>query len=140
MRRLARSQGGATDRRSLQELGDALVRQDAVGFVAGAFGMVPIGWSTIVAEGVRHRSVIEALRDHATAAYAEFAHVHLVAPPELRRSRLIARGETSSDALLADDHPAEQESLAWLLCNADLCLDTDRSIDLLVAAIGARWG
>ena len=140
VRELAAQRGLPTDRRTLQDLGDGLVRQDPEQFVEGALAAFRPGGSTIIAEGVRHQVIIGALRDVADSQGAGFCHVHLAAPDSVRRERLRARGHSDREARAAYQHSAEQESVAWLSLNADLRLDASAPVGGLVATICSHLG
>jgi dephospho-CoA kinase len=140
IRRRARSLGLSEDRATLQALGAHLVDSDPVGFTSSFIAElreVQDG-SAVVIEGLRHVSVCQALRD---AAFADRLLVVMVKTSyDVRMRRSVSRGDgTAEEFALAESRAIESEHLQ-LEAVADLVLDGDRPIEIVVRDLALTIG
>jgi|HubBroStandDraft_6_1064221.scaffolds.fasta_scaffold153168_3 cytidylate kinase len=143
VRHLAQERGASTERRSLQEIGEAEVRAAVREFVDGFLAWAaPRSDRALIVDGVRHVAVDVALRAWARHAGRTYVRMHVAASDELRASR-----RTSGDVIALasiDSHPVEREAATRLSTGADLVVNDDRDaasvlavvLDLAAAALG----
>jgi adenylate kinase family enzyme len=138
VRALAKERGRASDRPSLQDLGEALVRDDPAGFVADALSRAPHSWKILVVDGVRHLSILDALRNYAHQNDASLQLIHLTVDIPDRIDRMVARGIDPSAARMAEGHASERDVSQRLADTANIHLDASQPIEqLIVAVLGA---
>lgn len=141
VRSLAAAENAGGDRATLQEIGEREVGAGAGIFVAGAMSSVTPGWSTLIVDGIRHKSVLKELRDFAATHDIEFSLVHLIAPERERLHRLAERGENSEVSRLAAHHSVEKDAFKVLPEEADFIIDTasaaDDALSDLIASLSA---
>lgn len=132
VRVLAAERGLQPDRTVLQDLGQARVEQDARAFLLETLAWG--GWTPsddIILDGLRHISVLNALRDLRCEGRATILAYIDVAEP-IRRQRQQARGATDEEIDAASTHPAEQDLILELRSAADLVLDGDAPVATIV--------
>lgn len=120
------------DRRSLQELGDALISGGWEPFCRKVLDQ--LGDSTVapVVDGVRHIGAVTALRG--LVAPLPLRLVYLEVPEIERLSRLHSRGLSPSQIAAADRHRNESE-LPLVRAAADLVVSNDEDVDEVSSAI-----
>jgi len=131
---LAQERGASTERRSLQEVGEAEVRANVGEFVDGFLAWAaPRSDRALIVDGVRHVAVDAALRTWARHADRTYVRIHVAVSHELRTTR-----RTSGDVIALasiDSHPVEREAATMLLSGADLVLNDDRDTASVVALV-----
>jgi adenylate kinase family enzyme len=109
LREFSESKGLATDRKSLQDLGDKRISEDAIKFLYDVLASLDINKEIIIIEGIRHISVFNALKKMFKASYFIFCDVTF----EERYNRYIIREETKTTTIeqfkIIDSHKVEQE-------------------------------
>jgi cytidylate kinase len=134
VRKLAREQDRASDRSSLQDLGETLVRDDPQGFTNGVLAQAPHDWKVLVVDGVRHLSVLDVLRDYARQSDASLQLIHLTVDMPVRIDRIVARGADPSTAPTAERHASERDVSQRLADSANICLDGSKPVEQLIVA------
>lgn len=137
IREEAKRRGLSSDRATLQELGEELVRKDTDGLCSAVLAQV--AWSpgsAIVVDGVRHVGVAERLRTLAKPAL--FKLVHVAADGSTRAFRLAARGESAERLVEYEKHSTEHDVARRLPEMADLIVDGRRGIDSVIEEV-ATW-
>ena len=116
----------AQTRDVLQELGAALIdEQGWEDFCRSALARTE--WQpgeSIVIDGVRHREVVETLRK--LVAPSRLLLVLITTPMDVRRQRLVSRGEEGSDLTRAEAHSTEVQVVDRLPALADFKVDGSR--------------
>jgi cytidylate kinase len=134
VRHLAQEQGASTERRTLQEIGEARVRADVGEFVDGFLAWAaPKSDRALIVDGVRHVAVDAALRTWARHAGRNYIRMHVAVSDELRASR-----RTSGDMIALasiDSHPVECEAATRLFSGPDLVVNDDRDTASVVALV-----
>lgn len=114
-------------RKELQDIGQALVEEDALGFCRAV--LETVNFSTgdgLVLDGLRHTEVLEALR--ALSGSQPIAVIYLCAPIRVREAR--ATGQRYGEALpAADQHKAEQQINREIRESADLIIDAAGEVE-----------
>jgi dephospho-CoA kinase len=137
IREEAKRRGLGDDRRTLQELGEQLVREDVDGLCAAVLAQAT--WSpgsAIVIDGVRHIVVAQKLRS--MAAPALFRLVYVSADGSTRASRLAARGEAADRLVEYEKHSTEHDIKNLLPESSDLVVDGRRGLDAVIEEV-ATW-
>jgi cytidylate kinase len=122
VRHLAQERGASTERRFLQEIGEAEVRHDVGEFVRDF-----LAWATpsveraLVVDGVRHVAVDDALRGWSEGAGRRYVRVHVIVSSQLRPKRRTVGDGAALKAI--DSHPVEREAAMVLRLGADLVVD-----------------
>lgn len=135
VRSVVDSQGlDSSNRTVLQDIGHALVLEDPRVFLdqALAWGGHRPG-SDLVLDGLRHLSVLDALRARQVEGVEPVLLIYLDTPFSTRELRAKARGDDPERLLLNEAHPAEHDLHAGLKEMADLVLDGDLDQEALVA-------
>jgi adenylate kinase family enzyme len=129
---------GAT-RQVLQDLGAEMIeRLGPRGFVEGALdhaGLTPDD-APFVIEGVRHVTVLEAMRE--VAAPLPVTLIYLAVSDEERNRRLAAEGISAAEGSQWEKHSTEYDVLHRLQAEADLVIDADQPRDF-VANTALDW-
>lgn len=89
----SKSQGLPTDRKELQDLGERLIEEDHKGFLKNVIEYSTPKSSNLIFEGVRHKVILEEIKQKSEKTYSIFLDVK----EEVRRERFINR-EKSMDA------------------------------------------
>lgn len=137
MRAEARRRGVASDRDTLQAIGEELVARDPDGLcraVVDQAGWVPGG--ALVVDGIRHVDIAERLAR--IVKPSEFRLVHVAAGKDTRAARFVARAEGKGDLATFDAHSTEKDVRNGLPELADLVADGDQPIEALIEHV-ARW-
>lgn len=137
MRGEARRRGVATDRDTLQAIGEELVARDPDGLcraVLGQAGWVPGG--ALVVDGVRHVDIAERLAR--IVKPSDFRLVYVAAEKDTRSARFVARAEAKGDLAAFDAHSTEKDVRHGLRERADLVADGNQAIESLIEKV-ARW-
>ena len=134
VRYLAIEAGEATDRLSLQRLGQAEIEADPTNFVQRFLDWAPLVPSrSLIIDGVRHAAVDEALRTWARSARREYVLVLLDTPVGERAAR---RHKGDEGAMVrTDGHPVERETKVLLPDLADLVVDGSGTVDEVLSRI-----
>lgn len=126
---------GLSDSRPiLQQIGDDLIAQGQEDFCRAV--LVAAGWSpgaSVVLDGVRHVSVVNALR--ALVAPQSLILVYVTIAENTRVARLRARGVDLEVQHHYDAHANEADVLTTLPYIADIILDGSLDPDVLVASL-----
>jgi dephospho-CoA kinase len=134
VRHLAALQGASTDRRSLQEIGEAAVRDGAESFVAKF-----VAWATpsqgraFIVDGIRHIAIDEAMRAWAATISRTYVALMVTANDDVRADRRTT-GDRAALAML-DAHPVEQETVTALPTVADLVVQENWDGEALLESI-----
>lgn len=128
---IARRRGDADDRKALQDLGQARVDDDAVSFcgdvlAAGGFN----AGDNFVIDGIRHVSIFDILTQVSKPTEAKL--LFLGAAELTRKARVQPRSD-ADDFTRASAHRVEAELGDALPAHADGVVDSDQSIDRVVA-------
>lgn len=128
-------------RKVLQDLGQSLVEADPERFLAEALAWMNYDATAgIVLDGLRHKSVWQALRAH-SENFPEQPVVlfFLDTPDDVRHARLRERGLDEAAIAIADGHRAEQDLTDHLRGAADHRLmgrdSVDQLVELAIAAL-----
>jgi hypothetical protein len=134
VRCLALDRQEKSDRRSLQNIGEEVVRRNPAGFVAGFLKwLAPTKKRDLILDGVRHLSVDQALRAWAETEGLDYFRVHILLPDATRAARKV--GVEATMLTEFDSHPVEREVLTTLRETADLVLDGAETQAAIVAAV-----
>lgn len=109
LRNFSESNGLPTDRISLQDLGSKRISEDAMKFLQDVLSCSDLNTEIIIIEGIRHRSVLDALKSMFKVSY----FIYCETPFEERYKRYIDRDETKKLTIGEfqdiDNHLVEQE-------------------------------
>jgi dephospho-CoA kinase len=135
VRSLARERNAPLDRATLQAIGNDEVTNHARAFVVAALATVDPTRSVIVIDGVRHAVVLDHLQALGAERKAKVRLVHLELADESRLNRLAARGVGRGAARAETTHASEQDVQYVLPARADMVLNADQPLKMLVAQI-----
>ena len=124
--------GDPLSRKDLQDEGQRQVEADPRSFLSRTLKFH--NWnsnSDIVVDGLRHTSVLSAMRDRFKA---RLFHIHLEVADILATERALERGDERSNLEGALEHIVETDVNIDLKMTADLVLDAREPIEALVAA------
>jgi cytidylate kinase len=111
-------------RRDLQDLGEALVRADVLGFCRQVLGTVKfVPGEQIVLDGVRHKEVLDSLT--ILSPLQPIRLIYLAASVDTRK----ARSSSTTDLTIVDSHRVESQTNKELKAVADLVLYTEGGAD-----------
>lgn len=126
-----------TDRHSLQELGSQFIEQSPEAFLAAMLEQANLASDTIIIEGIRHLSVLNAVKSISETVFT----IYIDATSETRYKRHCERSKQSdaleiySDFQLKNQHPVEAQ-IDLLKSQSDLIIDSENlSIDETVKQI-----
>ena len=126
----------STDRGTLQDLGQQLVTPNPCAFLEGMLAWAGYrAGQDLVLEGLRHVSVLEALKAHGIECADPVVLIYIETPADLRARRLTERGETADRADNYGRHPVEQDTYVNLKAAADLTLSGDQPAKALCAMV-----
>lgn len=127
-------------RRQLQDLGAEMIETlGPRGFVEGMLhnaGLTIPADAPLLVEGVRHLTVLEALREASSPLPVQF--VYLDVSDAERDRRLAAEGVAAAEGARWEEHSTEYDVLHRLESEAGLVLDADRPPDF-VAKTALDW-
>jgi dephospho-CoA kinase len=135
VRKVARERGVPETRRNLQELGTRLLESDAFDFCNSVLSSS--GWRTgenLIMDGLRHVETVEIIRKLVQPAVLKIVSVSV--SEATRAHRLRNRGESGVASIEA--HSSEQQVTSVLQKHADLEIDGDRPLEIIVAEL-LRW-
>ena len=137
MRSEARRRGFATDRKTLQAIGEELVARDPDSLCRAVLGQA--GWSpggALVIDGVRHVDI--ATRLSRIVKPSEFRLSHVTLGKDTRTARFAARADGKGELADFESHSTERDVQRGLPEQAHLVVDGDQPIEALIETI-ARW-
>lgn len=133
----ARRRGIPACREVLQSIGEELVRKDPDGLCRAV--LAQSGWTpgnALVVDGVRHADI--AVRLARLVRPSEFRLVHVAAGHCTRSARMESRGEATERLETFESHSTECDVRDQLPERADLLVDGEQPIELLVEQV-AKW-
>ncbi len=140
VRTLAQSSGlDANSRKVLQDMGEALIREDCRRFCEGVLAQAE--WTPgnhLVIDGVRHRTILTTIK--ALVAPDEVRLIFVDLDEEVRTTRLANAGFVSEQIARFDSHSTEHDVNAVLRDIADLVLDASRPIQELTDVVRSAAG
>ena len=134
VRTIAAERGLDVSRETLQAIGEGLEAADPIGFCRAVLSSVDWQPGTpVVIDGIRHVRILQILKD--LILPIPFFFVYLEAPAELRRSRVVSRGDFNSSRIgEVEAHSTERDVVGVLQKMADLTITSDLgSAEVLVA-------
>lgn len=136
-REIARERGLEESRPGLQALGETLVTKELAFFCERVWQAVGYSTDSIVIDGLRHFSVLQALRQ--LAAPRQLVCVYIEIDPLVRSERIKARdGVSEADIARLDCHSTEIE-VSHLKDVADLISDNSGTLEESVSEIVSWW-
>jgi dephospho-CoA kinase len=133
VREVARNRGVQESRTSLQEVGEALVKQNATGFARGVLSKINFKSGAVV-DGIRHMEILHALRN--LVAPVPVYLIHVETDEQARIQRLTGRGMTADEIKAADSHSMEVQVGGALRENAALLVlgdgDPSGTVDIIL--------
>lgn len=124
----------AESRLVLQDIGQQLVERDPREFVQDALAWVQPG-SHLILDGIRHESIWNEIRGAAGERDQAARLIYLDIREDVRRKRLGARGLSGSEITAIDNHPTERDLRERLRPKANILIEGEQELDLLVQTI-----
>jgi len=124
--------GDPLSRKELQDEGQRQVEASPKSFLSSTLKFHD--WDSnfsVVVDGLRHTSVLSAMRDHFKD---QLFHIHLEVVDTLATERALERGDEQSNLEGALERIVEPDVSSVLRLAADLVLDAEEPIEILVAA------
>jgi hypothetical protein len=121
----------------LQEIGTELLKTGITGFCEGVISSC--GWrpgDSLLIDGLRHIETVDPIRR--LVSPTAFKIMLLTVSEATRYDRLKHRGEGQHEAIrLIETHSSEQQIDSVLAAAADLIINTDRPVSIIVAELVA---
>jgi cytidylate kinase len=139
VRQIAAKQGLEPTRLTWQTVGEALLLADEQAFCKAVLEQAPYGFSNIVVDGVRHKTVLESLQK--IMLPGRLLHIHLLVDEVTRVERILQReGNLGLTELnRADLHPTEQQVAENFISSANAVLNSslppEQLIDEVIALV-----
>lgn len=133
----ATQEGIEHTRINLQDLGEKLLKEDIKQFCNNVLNQVDWGVEPLVIDGLRHDTILQELR---SIIYPnKIFHVHLNITDDIRSQRLLkTRLIEIKDINAIDSHQNEIQVMANLGDTADIIINADNEIDIIVRDLSFR--